>query len=474
VSAQGARLIVAFGSTIVLARLVTPSDFGLVAMVLSVTGFLGIFRELGLATATVQTPVISVREISTLFWINAAAGLVLMLVTMALSPAIAWFYGDARLAAIGFALAPAVLFSGAACQHRAILRRQMRFSAVASIDVVSLAVGSSAAVAAAWAGLGYWALVLLPLVTESTSAISAWLLCTWRPAARAPLRDVRRHLVFGGNIAGFEVVNYWARNVDNVLIGRLWGAYSLGLYTRAYQVLLLPMEVLSGPIGVVAISALSRVAADSPQHYRAAALGIVQKLSIVTMPAAVIMIAVPDWIVAVLLGSQWSAAAPFVAVLGIAAFTQPISQTAGWLLITQGRTRDLLTWGFIGSGIAVVSIVIGVHWGPLGVAVAYVGGGLFVRTPLLFWFLGRSGPIRSSDYASALLIPAAAAGAAVLGAIAFRSIVGPVNPILGLLGVVISIFAAGMAVLVMLPGGRRLIRDIATLSRLALSRERVA
>ena len=474
VTGQGARLVLTFVATVILARLLTPGDFGLVAMVVAVTGFLALFRELGLSIATVQTAAISSREVTTLFWINVSGGVVLCLATVALSPGIAWFYGDPRLVLIGMALAPVALFSGAACQHRALLRRQMRFRVLAVIDVLAFAAGVTAAVLAAWGGAGYWALVLLPLVTEASTTVGVWVVCRWRPGERASLREVRRFLTVGGNITGFEVVNYWARNFDNVLIGRFWGAGQLGLYSRAYQLLLIPIELVAGPIGMVATSALSRVAADAPQQYRNAALRIVQKVALLTMPVAVLMIVASDWLVAVVLGAQWAGASRLVAIFGVAALTQSVGHTAGWLLITQGRTRDLFRWGFIGGGIALASIALGVPWGAVGVALSYAIGGLLVRTPALFWFVGRAGPIRAADYARSLLIPATAAGCALIAGISFRQVAGAVPPAAGLAGAVLVILCSMLAVLAVLPAGRVVLRDLVDLIGLATSRSRLA
>lgn len=474
VFAQALRFILGFGSTIVLARLLVPGDFGVVAMVVAITGFVALFRELGLALATVQAPSISGREVTTLFWINSAVGALLMGLTLAIAPAIAWFYGDARLTAVALALAPPALLSGLACQHRALLRRELRFGALAIIDVIAFAVGIGVALVAAARGAGYWALVLIPLVTDLIALLGVWILCPWRPGPPARLEEVRRLLAFGGNITGFDFVNYWARNSDNVLLGRFWGPHQLGLYSRAYQILMLPIELVAGPIGAVAISALSRVAAVAPQHYRLAALGIVQKIALVTMPAAVLMLTGADWLIAVLLGPQWGEAAPIVAVLGLAAFTQPVGHAAGWLLITQDRTADLFRWGLIGGALAVASIVLGLRWGAFGVAASYAIVGLVVRTPLLLWFVGRRGPILAIDYARSMAIPAAGALAGLVAAVAFRRLVGPVAPLPGLVGLVALVLLAGVATVSLVPGGRLLLREMVGLCTLVLSRARGA
>ena len=460
---QGLKFLLGFGSTIVLARLLVPADFGLVAMVVAVTGFVSLFRELGLAAATVQSPDIDDAQVTTLFWINVVLGGLLALVIAGLAPVIAWFYGDPRLTLIALALAPTAFMSGAACQHRALLRRQMRFGVLNAIDLAAFAAGVGVALVAAARGAGYWALVALPLTVELVNAVGVWRACRWRPGRSASYADVRRLVAFGGNITGFEVVNYWARNVDNLLLGRVWGPVQLGLYAKAYQLLMMPLELISGPIGAVATSALSRLAADSPQRYRSAAVGTIQKIGLLTMPAAVLMMIAADWLVAVVLGDQWLAAAPIVAVLGIAALTQPVGHTAGWLMVTQDRARDLMRWGFIGGAIAILSILAGLPWGAFGIATSYAVIGLLVRTPLLLWFVGRRGPVSADDYVRGMTIPFVAAIVALVVCAGMRALLPPLTPVSGLLLMVATIGVAMPATVAVLPGGRALLLSLASL-----------
>lgn len=472
VLAQMLRLLLAFGSTMVLARLLLPDDFGLVAMVLAITGFVALFREFGLGLATVQSPTISEREVTTLFWINAGVGALLMAATLALAPVIARFYGDERLAGITFALAPTMLFASLGAQHRALLRRELRFDALALVDVLAYMIAVAVALVAAARGAGYWALVVLPIVSDVAALLGVWSVSRWRPGAPASFQEVRTLVAFGSRATGSDLVNYWARNSDNLLLGRIAGPYQLGIYTRAYQILTLPLELVAGPVGTVAVSALSRVAADAPGQYRATALAIVQKITLVTMPAAVLMLTGSDWLVAVLLGPGWADAAPIVAVLGIAALTQPFGHTTGWLFVTQGRVGEMLRWSVLGSAIAIASIVFGLRWGAFGVAASYAIAGALVRSPLLLWYVSRRGPIRARDYVRALAIPVTSALAGIAAGLAFRQVVGSIHPLAGLFGLGLVAVLAALLVLLVLPGGRGVLRELVSLVGLALRRAR--
>lgn len=400
VGSQGLKFILSTASSIVLARLLSPEDYGLIGMVVIITNFVSIFLYLGLSTATVKWEELNHEQVSTLFWINTGLSAVIALITIASAPVAVWFYKEPRLLGITISYGVSLIFYGLAIQHEAILARQMRFVTLAVIDVGSIILSLTSAFVAAWylapSGKGYWALVINQLVMSSSRTIFVWLACRWRPGWIVRGAGVRSMISYGGNIAGFNIVNYFARNLDNTLIGKFWGSYQLGLYARAYQLLLLPMEQINGPVAAVAIPALSRVA-DAPERYRAAYLKIVEKIVMLTMPLVAFMIATSDWLVLLLLGPKWIEAARIFMLLGIAGLVQPVTRTCWWFFSTQGRTPEMFRWGIISSGIAVGAIIAGLPWGPVGVAAAYGLSDLCLTTPLLFWFLGRRGPVRTLD-----------------------------------------------------------------------------
>ena len=267
----------------VLARILTPRDFGLIAMVAAVTRFILVFKDLGLSMATVQKAEINHGQISTLFWINIAISSALMLLTMALAPGVAWFYKEPRLAWVTLALASAFIFGGLTVQHQALLRRQMRFVTLATIDISSMAAGVATGVICGLAGLGYWSLVLMQLVTPITMAAGVWIASGWRPGPPVRRSGVREMLAFGGYLTGFSVVNYFARNLDKILLGRFWGSQSVGIYTKAYFLLLLPLSQVTAPITAVVVPALSRLQ-NEPKRYRNYYLKAIKLIAYITAP----------------------------------------------------------------------------------------------------------------------------------------------------------------------------------------------
>lgn len=455
---QGLKFLIAMVGTVILARLLTPQDYGLIGMVAVIIGFVSIFKDLGLSAATIQRAEINNLQISTLFWINVALSIAVMLVSFALAPLVALFYHEPRLRLITAVYGFGFLLGGVTVQHDALLRRQMRFSALALAEILALCASVVTAITLAWYGAGYWALVASQLSLGLVYLVSVWKLCAWRPSWPSRNAGVRSMLAFGGNLTGFGFINYFARNLDNLLIGKFWGSQQLGLYAKAYQLLLLPIEQINAPIAAVALPALSRLT-DSPERYRLAYMRVLEKVAILTMPGIAFMIATSDWIVRIVLGPQWKEAGWIFAILGIAGLIQPIGSTAGWLFITQNRTRHMFQWGFVSSSIIIVSIVAGLPWGARGVALSYSLTFVLVVAPLLFWFVGREGPVRSRDF-YVTIAPALSAAICVLATLMLMRrwiVVG--HAITGLVMAFGIAAVVTLLVLLALPRGREALLD---------------
>jgi O-antigen/teichoic acid export membrane protein len=458
--AQGLKLLIFTVATVVLARLLTPQDYGLVGMVTIIVNFVGIFQYLGLSTATVQWAELNHRQVSTLFWVNLALSAGIGLIVAACAPLVAMFYGEPRLIWITLGFAAAIPLRGLSIQHEALLIRQMRFTTLAVNDLVALVAGLCAAILTAARGWSYWALVVNQLVLTSSTAIGVWLACGWRPGLPHRDTDLRRMLSFGGNLTGYNLVNFFSRNIDNLLIGKIWGAYQLGLYSRAYQMLMLPLEQVNGPFSSVAVPALSRLN-DEPERYRAAFARVLEKIAMLTMPGVAFMIAAADWIVLLMLGPQWTQTARIFMLLGAAALVQPLARSALWLFTTQGRGREIFRWGVVGGAIAVLSIVVGIRWGAVGVAAAYASTDLCVTTPLLFWYAGRKGPVRARDFYRTVAPSACAALCSLAAVWAARSALESL-PLVARLAAAFAITAAiSLLVFAVIPAGRRALRGVA-------------
>ncbi len=457
VIAQALKFIITIAATSILARLLTPQDYGLIGMVAFVTAFVSLYKDLGLAAATIQRPEISFDQISTLFWINVSLSVAVCIFTVAIAPLVSWFYGEPRLTSITVLTAVGFIISGMAVQHEALLRRQMRYFALASIGCISLVVGYMVAILMAWNGFHYWALVGSQLALVFTGTVITWTVCRWRPGMPKKDTGVRSMLRFGGNFTGFSTINFFSRNLDNLLIGRVWGAQQLGIYSRAYQLMMLPIDQINEPISSVAIPSLSRLT-DSDIAYRRAYLRMLEKVALLTMPAVALMIVTSDWIVAIVLGPQWRQVGILLSILGIAGLIQPISNTTGWLFITQGRTKEMFRLSMVSGPITIASIIAGLPWGAVGVAASYVTGQL-ITINILYWYVGRRGPVRTMDFYRTIAPFAAASLSALAACIAFRYWQYPVNALGGIMVCTVVALLTTILVLAIIPAGRNALGD---------------
>jgi PST family polysaccharide transporter len=257
VTAQVVTIAIQLVSTVTLARLLSPADYGLLAMVMVVTSFAGLFRDFGLSSAAIQRGDLTAAQQNGLFWLNLSIGGVLTVVLALAAPLVAWFYGEPRLTAIATVLSRTFLLASAGTQSGASLIREMKFGrhAVATIGgaLVSLAVS----IVAALRGEGYWALVWGNIAGTSATALLLLVLASFRPTWPRRATGTRSLVSFGASITAFDFVNYFQRNLDNILIGKFWGPDVLGLYSRAYQLLMFPINAIRGPINSVAFPAMS-------------------------------------------------------------------------------------------------------------------------------------------------------------------------------------------------------------------------
>lgn len=445
---------------VVLARLLPPSAFGLLAMVAALGTILDLVKEFGLSAATIQKQGISHAQVSALFWINAAVGALLGAGLVLAAPALANFYRQPALEPVAQWLALGFVLSGLTVQHWALLRRQMRFSAIAGLETAADVAGFAVAIIMALAGMGYWALVAQRLVSPALLLVGSWTLCRWRPARPAPAHGLHELLRFGASVTASGLATALARSVDQILIGWLWGPAVLGLYERATRLVLLPLNTINAPVYAVGMPALSRLI-DQPERYRSMFRQIMQKLALLTMPVFAMAAVLADWLVRILFGPSWTQAVPLVALFSVSAAYLPALLAASLLYMTQGRMSELLRATLIDAAIAIVSILAGLSWGVTGVAASLAIAGLLVRLPVAFWLATRRGPVSMGHILTAIAPAACAAiaAAAVTGALLHRVFAdtGPTVAAVLLVGAG-GLAASGLTVLAW-PETRRELRD---------------
>jgi len=460
---QAANFLLKLGSTAVLARLLTPADFGLIAMVTAVTGFVEMFKDAGLSTATVQRAEINHRQISTLFWLNVALSVLLMLVVVALAPAVAWFYGEPQLLGVTIALGAMFPLGGLTIQHNALLRRQMRFGTLAAIDVVSNFVGIAAGIAAAAFGARYWALVAMMAVSEVAGAALVWLSCPWLPGFPRRGTGVRSMLGFGLHVSLANVLAYVQRSADNVLIGVACGAQPLGFYTRAYQLLVFPLRQISYPVNAVAIPVFCRLR-DSVESFRVSCRSAVLWVASLGMPMVAFAFVDADDLVRIVLGPGWAEAALLFRLLAPAAFFSVV-YAESWVCLSEGRADRLTHIALARTAMLVPAFAIAVGWGAS--AVAAVFGILDPVLRVLSWMYAfRGSPIRVRDILAALWRPFVLSIASSFLLVLLRDLTFVPESVVLRLGFDGLCFAVIYCTLwVLLPGGRERAREAICLAR---------
>lgn len=413
--ASGANLLLRVGSLMILARLLGPKDFGLVGMVTAFTGVLVLFRDFGLSSAAVQRATVTDEQMSALFWINIVLGALLGLVTVSMAPAIAAFYRKPQLVGVTAVLAAGFFFNGAGIQHSALLQRQMRFTTLAAISVVSSIMSAIIAIVGAEAGYGYWALVAMSVAAPFIVTAGSWLSTGWVPGRPRRRAGIRSMMHFGGTLTVNGLVAYIAYNAEKIMIGRFWGADAIGIYGRAYQLINMPTDNLNTAIGEVAFSALSRLQ-DDPVRLRSYFLKGFSLVLGLTLPITVACALFADDVVFVFLGPKWQAAAAIVRLMAPTIAIFAIINPLGWLLYSLGLVTRSLRIALVFAPLMMTGYVLGLPYGPKGVAFAYSAVMVLWVVPHILWCVHGTA-VSFQDILRAVSRPLAAA--LLAGALAF-------------------------------------------------------
>ncbi|MEK7954406.1 lipopolysaccharide biosynthesis protein [Luteolibacter soli] len=405
-----------FLSTGILARLVTQDSFGLITMTAVISGFLTIFTDVGLTQATIQREQINHRQISTLFWINVALGLLLAAIFAASAPLVAQFYHRSELLTIIPILALSFVFGSLGLQHTALLTRNQRYPLLAGVEVFSSLAGVVVAVWMAKQGgkeMGYWPLVALAVVPAFAKSAAAWIALRWVPSLPSRGNGVKSMVKFGGDVLGFNIMNYFSRQADTMLISKYCGAIPGTFYDKAYNLLLMPVGQINGPLGSVSIPALSRLQKE-PDRFRRYFLNSIQLVCSLSLPVISAITLFADEVVRVWLGESWAASATLFRLLAAAALIGGISNPAGWVLISLGMTKRYRWLGFANSVVIVTAFVIGLLLGPKepgqigssqGVATAYSVVMILTFIPYWAWAL-KDTPVKLRSVLVTMLPPA--------------------------------------------------------------------
>lgn len=467
IGAQVGQLALLGASGVLLARLLTPEDFGLYAMVLSLTAFVDNFRDFGLPMAAVQRQDLDHRQFSGLFWVTQRLNLLTVGFVALMAPLVARFYAEPRLIPVTLTIAAGIFLLGLTLQHESLLVRRMRFGVITGIEAGSVLVGVLAGIGLALRGAGYWALVLQFVASALTRSVALWLAAGWRPeGARRALRtlspEVRSFLRFGGHYTGYRVLTHIGFRLDRVLVGLLAGAPVMGLYDNSFRWSRYPIRAVYPPLLSVAVASLSRLQGE-PEAYRQACRKAILPVLALVVPAFGFGIAEGRSLILVLLGRQWLDAVPFFRLFCLAGIASSLTLITKWLYLSSGETRRQFHWALIYAPLMIAAVAVGASRGPLGVAVAFTAASWLLTPPALAFCFATS-HLTMRAFAGTAWRPLVASAVATFATLAMR----PVLPA----GIVLELFLALMAFALMygitwmaLPGGRAAGRDLVALRR---------
>ena len=363
---QGSQFII----TVILARLLSPGNFGLLGMATVFTGFASIFNDMGVSGALIQKQDADERHLSSAFWLNIMTGLAIALIFIACSGLIAQFYHMSELKPMLMILSLNYIFAPFTIIQQTILTKDMDFKTLMIRDIVAVIISGAVGIFLAYKGFGVWSLVYQSLTYAATDGILLWTISKWRPSFIFSIAAIKDIFHFSANLTGFNIVNYFARNIDQLLIGKFLGVQALGYYSLAYKIMLYPLQNISWVIGKVMFPAFSKIQGDL-QKVRLSYMGLVKITSLITFPLMALLFGIAPELVKVFFGEKWLAIIVLIRILCVCGMIQSIGTTIGNILLSQGRADLQFKMQLIGTCLVLIFVVLGLRYGVSGVAFYY-------------------------------------------------------------------------------------------------------
>lgn len=369
-ASQAVKTSLFFLTTIVLARLLDPADFGLLGMATVFIGFIAVFNDFGLGSAVIQRRNLDQVTLSSIFWLSVIFGVVTMMITVFISPLVANFYNQAALQPLLAVLSVSFLLTALGQVQFSMLMKRLNFKQIALIESFAGFIGGVVAITMALLNWGVWSLAMQLIISVGTATIIYWLISTWRPNLVFDKSKMKDIINYSGSLFGFNVVNYFSRNADYLLIGKFLGPGPLGQYTLAYRIMQFPIQNITGVVNRVMFPTLSQIQENNVK-IRSGFVKASQYIAFVTFPTMIgLLILSPEFIL-ITFGTKWIPTIPIIQILAIIGLIQSLGGMVGSIYTAKGKTDWLFYWGVFSSIIAVIFIIIGLQWGIIGVAVGY-------------------------------------------------------------------------------------------------------
>ncbi len=351
-------------------------------MVLVFTGFASIFIDMGLGSALIQKKDVQQIHINTVFFINLAVGALLTILMYFGADFIAKFYTEPKLTQISKVLSFNFFLSSLSSVQRSLISKSLDMKKLSQVDIGTNLLAGAICILLAYLGYGVWSLVCNYLIVNLISAVFVWSLSPWKPRLQFSKSAFRELSGYSGNLLGFGILNYWVRNLDNLLIGKYVGTSALGVYTKAYSLMLLPITQITSVISRVMFPALSAMQ-DDKEKVRSVYLRTIGIIAFITFPLMVGLFVVAEYFILTVYGKKWIMVVPILKILCVVGLVQSVTTTTGWIFNSQGKTNIQFRWAIFTSIFRCVSFVIGLRWGVLGIANTYMIGTLILMAPSL-------------------------------------------------------------------------------------------
>jgi PST family polysaccharide transporter len=453
---QGVRVVVQLSGIVVLARLLSPEDYGLFAIVTVIIGFGEIFRDFGLSSAAIQARVLTDGQRDNLFWLNTAIGGALAVLVCAASPLLAAAFDDDRLMPLAIALSATFLLNGISTQYRAMHARRLRFGRLAVSEIAGQLAGVVLGIAAAALGAGYWSLVVLQLSQLLVTQVLLVSTNAWLPGRPRRDESIRPFVSYGAQLIGSQLLNYVASNVDTLTIGARFGAVPAGWYNRAFQLVMMPLLQVQMPATRVALPVLSRLQDQRERFADFLLFGQVVLLSLIGTVFGVLIAQAPD-VVHLALGPQWPEVVPLLRILLVAGFFQAAGYATYWVFLAKALTRTQFVYALVTRPVVACLVVAGSLWGVRGVAVGYAVGAALSWPTALLWIRRASDAPVGRMFGNGLRALVVFGAASVVSWLGTRELPTDAHVLRLLVGALVLVAVAGVLVLLW-PSYRRDLR----------------
>jgi PST family polysaccharide transporter len=379
---QFANQGITLATTALMARLLSPSDFGVMGMATVIIGFIEICINLGTSAAIIQKQDQTEIFISSIFWLNILVGNFIFVLLFAAAPLAGYFYREPLVVPIVKVLAANFIISGVITTHRAIIEKKLQYRTIVAIELIAVIFSAFCGIVAALLGQGVWSLVYQYLLRFYGKAALLLIHTRFLPKLRFDFNEIKQVFNFSINITFFNILNYLLRNTDNLLIGRYLGSEALGYYTLAYRLMLLPIQNISTAVGRAVFPIYSKI--QSENH---AIADLVLKTSyiiaLISAPLMLGLMSAAKPFIFTLFGARWEPAVILIIVLAPIGLLQSLSIPLNSILLAKKRSDLVLKWGLISGFFIVLSYTIGLKWGVVGVAIGYTAGSLLMIYPLV-------------------------------------------------------------------------------------------